>query len=73
MVRVDVTGRDRFDPEVRSEVAQEAEATRVSALERPLELDVEAVSAEYASEAMAFSFLRPGYAASRSVRSARVR
>ena len=46
VVRVDVAGRDRLDPEVLGEVAQEAEPARVSALERPLELDEEALAAE---------------------------
>ena len=50
MVRVDVAGRDRLDAEVLGEVAQEAEPARVSALERALELDVEALPPECARE-----------------------
>ena len=46
MVRVDVPGRDRLDAEVLGEVAQEAEPPRVASLERPLELDEEALPAE---------------------------
>ena len=46
MVRVDVAGRDRLDAEVLGEVAEEAESPRVSPLERPLELDEEALTAE---------------------------
>ena len=46
MVRVDVAGRDRLDAEVLGEVAQEAEPPRVASLERPLELDEEALPAE---------------------------
>ena len=46
MVGVDVAGRDRLDPEVLGEVAQKADSTRVSPLERALELDVEVLAAE---------------------------
>ena len=51
MVRMDVPGRDRLDAEVLGEVAQESEPPRVSALERPLELDEEALAAERSREA----------------------
>ena len=50
MVRVDVAGRDRLDAEVPGEVAQETEPARVSALERALELDEEALPPECACE-----------------------
>ena len=43
---MDVAGRDGLDTEVLGEVAQEGEPARVSALERPLELDEEALAAE---------------------------
>src|SRR5262245_11076113 len=46
MVRVHVAGGDRLDAEVLRKVAEKAETPRVSPLERPLELDVEALSAE---------------------------
>ena len=51
MVRVDVAGRDGLHAEVLGEVAQKAEPTCVSSLERPLELDEEALAAEGAREA----------------------
>ena len=51
VVRVDVAGRDRLDAEVLGEVAQETEPPRVSPLERPLQLDVEALAAEGACQA----------------------
>ena len=50
MVRMDVAGRDGLHAEVLGEVAQEAEPARVSSLERPLELDEEALAAERAGE-----------------------
>ena len=60
VVRVDVAGRDRLDAEVLGEVAQEPEAPRVSPLERPLELDVEALAAERAARrAAAFGIEEP--------------
>ena len=46
VVRVDVPRRDSLDAEVLREVPQRRVPARVSALERPLELDVEAPSAE---------------------------
>ena len=51
MVRVDVPGRDRLDAEVLGEVAQEAEPPRIAPLERPLQLDEEAVSSERTRQA----------------------
>ena len=50
MVRVDVTGRDRLDAEVLGEIAEEAEAARVASLERPLQLDEEAIPTEDTSQ-----------------------
>ncbi len=50
VVRVDVAGRDGLDAEVLGEVAQETEPTSISALVRPLQLDVEAIAAEGARE-----------------------
>ena len=46
MVRVDVAGDDGLDAGVLGEVAQERVPTRVAALERPLQLDVEALPPE---------------------------
>ena len=45
-MRVNVAGRDRPDTEVLGEIAQETESPRVAPLERPLELDVEALATE---------------------------
>src|SRR5262245_352942 len=50
MVRVDIPGRDRLDAEEIGEIAEEREPSGVSALERALELDVEALAAESACE-----------------------
>ena len=50
MVRVGVPGDDGLDAGVRGEVAQERVAARVAALERPLQLDVEALASERAGE-----------------------
>ncbi len=50
MVRVDVAGDERPDARVRREVAQERVAAGVAALERPLQLDVEALRPEGAGE-----------------------
>ena len=46
VVGVDVPGRDRLDAEVRRQVGQERVAARVASLERPLQLDVEALPSE---------------------------
>ena len=50
MVRVGVAGDDSLDAGVHGEIAQERVATRVAALERPLQLDVEALAPERARE-----------------------
>ncbi len=50
MVGVDVAGDDGLDARVRGQVAQERVPPRVAALERPLQLDVEALRAEGAGE-----------------------
>ena len=50
MVRVGVPGDDGLDAGVLGEVAQERVAARVAALERPLQLDVEALASERARE-----------------------
>ena len=50
MVRVDVAGDDGLDARVRGEVAQERVAAGVAALERALQLDVEALRPERARE-----------------------
>ena len=50
MVGVDVAGDDGLDARVRGEVAQQRVPPRVAALERPLQLDVEALRAERAGE-----------------------
>ncbi len=49
-VRVDVSRRDRLDPEVLGEIAKRDVAPRVSPLVRSLELDVEALAAECVGE-----------------------
>src|SRR4030095_4909139 len=46
VMRMDVPGCDRLDAEVLGEVAQKGESPRVPSLERPLELDEEALPAE---------------------------
>ena len=51
VMRVDVPGRDRLDAQVLGEVAQETESPRIPPLERPLQLDVEPLSAEGARQA----------------------
>ncbi len=51
VVRVDVAGRDRRHAERLGEVAERRVPAGVAALERPLELDVEAVAAERPREA----------------------
>ena len=66
MVRVDVPGRDRLDAEVLGEVAQEAEPPRVAPLERPLELDEEALPAERARQARRGVRVEEAEAASRA-------
>ena len=50
MVRVDVAGDDGLDARVRGKVAEERVAAGVAALERPLQLDVEALRPECARE-----------------------
>ena len=50
MVRVDVAGDERADAGVRGEIAEECVPARIAALERPLQLDEEAVGSERAGE-----------------------
>ena len=50
IVRVDVAGDDGLDAGMRGEVAQERVPAGVAALERPLQLDVEALPPERAGE-----------------------
>src|SRR5207244_12471480 len=47
IVRVDVAGRDGLDAERLGQLAQQRVSAGVAPLERPLELDEEAVAAEY--------------------------